>query len=201
MTTYERNIDICRLHSEGMSTEDLAIKYGLSRGRISEIIRKYDSKKDPFYLACMQACDKLEKKHQFATYAYDILKENGIVDHILAGNINLMDFSDNDLKAFRGIGNNSIDILRVAWGIFTKRPVQETLELDPVVLRGYTTGNDLIRWIQANGLGDKKIYYMGDDRIGFEIATRNIDGMDYKTCADLRIFTGEVIKFADDVHD
>lgn len=157
---------------------------------------------DPFYNACIQACKKLSKKQQFGTYAYNVLKDNGIVNHILSGNLNLDDYTDRDLKTFRGLGNTSCDILRVAWAIYTKKfdnVEQQTLELDPAALKGYSTGNDIIRWIHEHKLENKRVYYAGHDCVGFIVATFEVEGMEYHTLGELNIVNGRYLEVRDSI--
>lgn len=151
---------------------------------------KTKTNKDSFYQACIDACKKLNKKQQSGVYVYNILDENGLIDHILSGNLNLNDYTDTDLKSFRGIGNTSIDIVRVAWSLYTKQPMQCALDLDSAELRGYSTGKDLIRWIKEHGLENKQIYYSDHDYIGFILHTNKFEGMDYHTIGDINIKTG-----------
>ena len=157
------------------------------------------NKKDLFYQACMNACEKLGKKKRFGTYAYNILNENGLIDHILNGRIDLNNYTDNELKSFRGLGCSSIDTIRVAWSIYTKQPAQGVLNLDPAVLRGYSTGKDIIRWIKEHKLENKRIDYAEHHRIGFIVDTREFDGMEYNTTADLNIIDGSYVEFQDDI--
>ena len=155
--------------------------------------------RDPFYQACIDACEKLKKKRQFGVYAYNILKENGLIDHILSGSINLDDYTDKDFKAFRGVGYSTIETIRVAWSIYTKQPAQGVLDLDPAALRGYSTGRDLIRWIREHKLEDKRIAYAGHYSIGFIVDTHEFDGMEYNTTADLNVIDGSYAEFRDDI--
>lgn len=157
---------------------------------------------DPFYNACIQACKKLDKKKQFGTYAYNVLKDNGVVDHILNGNLSLDDYTNRDLKSFRGLGNTSCDILRVAWAIYTKKfdkIGQQALDLDPVVLKGYSTGNDIIRWIHDHKLENKRVYYAGHNCVGFIVATFEVDGMEYHTLGDIDVLNGNYLEFRDSI--
>ena len=157
------------------------------------------NERDPFYQACIDACEKLNKKRQFGVYAYNILNENGLIDHILNGNINLNDYTDKELKAFRGMGYSTIETIRVAWSLYTNNPAQGTLDIDPAELRGYSTGKDLIRWIKDHRLENKQIYYAGHNCIGFIIDTREFDGMEYHTTCDLDVNTGHYVEIQDHI--
>ena len=152
--------------------------------------------KDPFYKACIEACERLGKKKQFGTHAYNILDDCGLIDHILNGTVSLDDYTDSDLKSFRGLGNVTIDILRVAWSLYSKRPMQGAIEIDPVLLRGYSTGKDLIRWIKDHKLEDKRIYY---GKIGFIIKTHMFAGMEYHTTSDLNVVDGSYVEIRDNI--
>lgn len=157
------------------------------------------SKDNPFHQACINACIKLDKKKGLGTYAYNILDDNGIVDHILNGTLNLNDYTDSDLESFHGLGFTTIEILRVAWNLYMKKPLQKTLELDPAILRGYSTGKDLIRWIKDHKLEQKQVYYAYHDRIGFIIETREFDGMEYNTTADLNVINGDYVEVQENI--
>lgn len=155
--------------------------------------------KDPFYKACIEACERLDKKKQFGTHAYNILDDCGLIDHILNGTVSLDDYTDSDLKSFRGLGNVTIDILRVAWSLYSKRPMQSAIEIDPVLLRGYSTGKDLIRWIKDHKLEDKQVYYAEHGRIGFIIDTHTFEGMEYHRTSDLNVIDGSYVEIRDNI--
>ena len=146
---------------------------------------------DPFYAACMEACNKLDKKKQFGTYAYNLLKECGLVDHILNGILDLNSYSDSDLKAFDGIGDVSIEIIRAAWTLYSRH------HIDPAVLHGYSTGKDVIQWIKEHKLENKTVYYAGHDCVGFITENHEFEGTTYHTCGDLNILTGDYTEYAD----
>jgi len=152
------------------------------------------NKDNPFHQACIDACIKLDKKKGLGTYAYNILEDNGIIEHILNGTLNLNDYTDRDLESFRGLGFTTIEILRVAWNLYMKKPLQKALDLDPAMLRGYSTGKDLIRWIKDHKLEHKRVYYAHHDCVGFVIETREFEGMEYDTTADLNVINGDYVE-------
>jgi len=154
---------------------------------------------DPFFQACIAACEKLDKKKQFGVYAYNILDENGLVDHIIKGTINLNDYTDSELKSFRGIGYSTLEIIRTAWSLYTKKPAQGILDIDPAKLRGHSIGKDLIRWIQDHNLENKQIYYAQHNRIGFILDVHEFEGMEYNTTCDLNVLTGYYVEFQEHI--
>ena len=192
---YKRDCDIYQKHKNGISQQELSKKYGLSRSRISAIIKKEQRNSEPFYKAIQEACLKY-KKETMATKIYNILCDNGLMYHINSGEINLNDFTDDDLKKFEGLGDFSVKIVRTAWDLFKKNSAP-TLPIPEYELRGYLTGNDLISLIRKHNLGDKKIYYAGHNCIGFEMSTVCVDGCEQTTCGDLNVLNANFIEFGD----
>ena len=157
---YERNQRIYDSFLKGVSKEKLAERYNVSTQTISRVISRLnreDELDNDFYKAIKKAGVKLGYIH-IATKTYNTLVINGIVPHILDGTIDLDDYSDEELKTFDDIGPKTIELIRAAWSIYKYNDAPIQMSISDSKLHGYLTGNDLIRLIYSNNLGDKQVY-------------------------------------------
>lgn len=187
--TYSRNLEIYQKRQNGATYEELAKEYGISRGRIADICRKVEYYKDdkkyenPFYQAIVEAGQKLGMMH-LVTKVYNTLYRGGLIPHILAGDINLMDYSDEDFQTFRNIGESSIDLIRAAWYIYKGDELPDQMMFPAMNTRDYLTGDDLIRLIRKHKLSDKIIstnpLHPEDDNLEFNIKLPELDSEDPK---------------------
>ena len=176
--TYSRNMKIYQKRLEGATYEELSKEYGVSRGRIADICRKVEYYKDDakyensFYQAIVEAGQKLGMMH-LVTKVYNILYRGGLVPHILEGNIDLMDYSDEDFQTFRNLGESSIELIRAAWCIYKGDELPSQMMFPAMNARDYLTGDDLVRLIRKYKLSDKIVstnpLHPQDDNLEFDI--------------------------------
>ena len=187
--TYSRNLEIHKKYMNGSTYEELAKEYGVSKGRIADIVHKVDSYEDDarynnsLYESFIKAAQKLDKMN-LATKVYNILYRGGLVPHILEGNINLMDYSDEDFKAFRNLGASSIELIRAAWYIYKGTELPDQMAFPAIKTRDYLTGEDLVRLIRKHKLSDKIIstspLHPEDNNLEFDIKLPELDSEDPK---------------------
>ena len=171
---YERNQRIYDSFLKGVSKEKLAKRYCVSTQTISRIITRFnreDELDNDFYKAIKKAGVKLGDIH-IATKTYNTLAINGIIPHILDGTIDLDDYSDKELRTFDGIGPKTIELIRAAWNIYKYNDAPKQMSISDSKLNGYLTGNDLIRLIYSNNLGNKQVC---SDKGTLDFITHKID--------------------------